>query len=90
MYTIIFYALLFLVIPLGLYLLFSWAILYHILRYGFKKSTNQKIALIYSLVMLALSLLLIQKFFAVDWSSVNIADFLNKSNTNIFINPYDR
>jgi hypothetical protein len=88
MYNIIFYALLFLVIPLGLYLLFSWAVLYHILRYGFKKGTNRKIALIYCLVMFALSLFLIQKFFAVDWGSVNLTDFLDKFNLNIFIRNY--
>lgn len=88
--NIFFYAIIFLVIPLGFYLFFSWAILYHILKYGFKESTNRKIALIYSVVMLALTLFVIQKFFAVEWNSGSLMDFLQKSNLNMFIGMYGR
>lgn len=90
MYSDFFYAILLIAIPLGIFFLFSWAILYHVLKYGFKKSDNQKIALVFSIVMLAISLCIVQKFFAVDWDKATMKDFLRKSNINIFTNPYGR
>lgn len=90
MYDIFFYALLFLFIPLGIFFLFSWVILYHILKYGFIKSTNKKIAFVYAFVMIALVLFLVQNFFSVNWDRASLTDFLYKSNINIFIGTYGR
>lgn len=90
MYSIFLYTIPFLLIPLGIFFLFSWVILYHALKYGFVKSTNRKIAFVYSLVMIALCLLIVQKFFSVGWDRASFTDFLYKSNINIFTGIYGR
>ena len=79
------YAFLFLVIPLGFFAFFSWALLYHILKFGFRKSTNTKLAFLYSFVMIALALFVIENYFAVDWNDATMRDFLKKCNLNNFI-----
>lgn len=89
MINLLFFALIFLMIPLCCYLLFGWAILYHINRYGFRQHINRELSFVFVIVMLALSLFLIKNFFAVDWNRASAADFLKKSNLNSLIEFYD-
>lgn len=84
MYNTLFYALLFLVIPLGFFSLFSWAIIYHIMKYGFKPGANRRVTALFAFVMIALSLFIVQNFFSVDWSRASLEDFMSKSHINIF------
>jgi hypothetical protein len=83
--SILIAAIVLLLLPLGAFLLFGWAILYHILRFGFHQATNKQIALIFSFVLLAISLFVLINFATVDWKSVDLNDFLSKSNLNILI-----
>jgi hypothetical protein len=83
--SILIAALLFLLLPLGSYLLFGWAILYHILRFGFHSSINRRIAIIFTFTLFALGIFVLANFALVDWGSVDINDFLAKSNLNMLI-----
>lgn len=89
MVSIIFYVMLFLVIPLGLFILFGWLVNFHLLRYGLDGSYNKKAALIFTLGLIAISIMVAQRFFMVDWKKVSLQKFIETS-TNNFINDYER
>ncbi len=82
--SIIINILAFVVIPLGIFFLFGWLIFYHLNRYGLKDSKSRKAALFFSFVLILISILIIFVFSFIDWNVINIGDFIEKSNLELY------
>jgi len=81
--SIIINILAFVVIPLGIFSLFGFLIFYHLNRYGLKNDKSKKSALFFSFVLILISALIISVFLFVDWSSISVEDFIEKSNLEL-------
>jgi len=79
----------FLVIPLGIFFLFSWLIFYHLKRYGLKGDSTKKVAVFFRLSMIFISIIIIVTFFFINWDNIAIRDFIERSNINLFPTEYE-
>ncbi len=86
-YTII-YALLFVMIPFASFLLFSTLIIYHLKKYGLEGNYNRASIFIYSLGIIAIAITLAERFLFINWSEVNVDDFIDRSNFNFSSSEY--
>lgn len=86
---ILVYALLFLLVPLGLFALFGYLVVFHLKRYGLEGSYNQKAALVFSFGLIALSVMVVQRFCLVDWDRINPQQFMQESSKKFF-HDYER
>jgi hypothetical protein len=89
MNLILLYALIFVAIPLGFYFLFAYIIVFHLVKYGLEKDVRKRAALVFCIGLLALSITIMQKFFAVNWNRASITQFMEYSDINIFYTNYD-
>ena len=85
MNLILFYALIFVAMPLGMYLLFAYIIIFHIKKYGLEKDVNRRVVLVFCLGIIAISLMILQEFSAVNWNRISITRFIEDSDFNIFL-----
>lgn len=85
MNLVLFYALIFVAIPLGMYLLFTYIIIFHIKKYGLEKDVNRRVILVFCLGMIAISLMILQEFSSVNWNRVSVTRFIEDSDFNIFL-----
>lgn len=83
------YALIFIFIPLGFYFLFAYVVIFHIVKYGLEKDVRQRAALVFCVGLLAISIMIVQKFATVDWDRASISQFMQYSDINIFYTNYD-
>ncbi|MFA7169467.1 MAG: hypothetical protein WC178_01305 [Candidatus Paceibacterota bacterium] len=90
MIYIILYAIIFLIIPLGLFSFFGWLIIFHLNRYGLEGSYNKKATLVFSIGIIAISLMTAQRFFTVDWEKINPQKFVQESANNFFQGQYGK
>jgi hypothetical protein len=81
---VLLYALLFVLIPLVVYFIFAFVIIFHIKKYGMDTNINKWTILIFCLGMAAISLMIIEKFAAVDWDRIDIAGIIRDSDINLF------
>jgi hypothetical protein len=90
MNTTIIYAIIFLIIPFGIFFLLGWLILYHLKTYGLKGSFSDKARVIFIIGTLAISILAIQKFISIKWDSFFLEDItIQNSNINLFPEFYE-
>ncbi len=82
-------ALAFIAIPTGAFFLLGSTILYHLRKYGLEGDSTKKAAMLFSAVLIFISLFIILVFFSIDWNSVNVNDFIEKSNINIYPLDYE-
>jgi prolipoprotein diacylglyceryltransferase len=78
--SIIINILAFIVIPLGVFFLLGLLIFYHLNKYGLKNDKSKKAALFFSFVLISISVLIIIMFLLIDWNSVSVSDFIERSN----------
>lgn len=74
----------FIFIPLGILFLLSWLILYHLKRYGIQGDSTKKAARIFRLGVGAIAITIMLVFLRVQWDHINIRDFIERSNINLF------
>lgn len=84
------YALIFVVIPLAGYFLFAFVVIFHIRKYGMDKLFNKKAILVFCFGLITVSIMIVQKFSAVDWNKVSVARFIENADINFFYGNYDR
>jgi hypothetical protein len=90
MNSTIIYAIIFLLVPFGIFFILGWLILYHLKTYGLKGSFSEKARIIFIIGTLAISLLAIQKFVSIEWDSFFPGDItIQDSNINLFPEIYE-
>lgn len=82
------FALILVAIPLGVFFLFSWLIIFHLKKYSLGNS-GKKTATIFSILMIAVSLLIVQKFLFIDWDKVDAKEFIQESFNSLLPEYYD-
>lgn len=90
MYTTFFYAMLFLVIPLGLFFLFGWLVVFHLKRYGLEGSFSKRAATIFSTGLIIISTMIVIQFLSVDWQKASPEKFIETSSNNFFHSYYGK
>ena len=88
MYTTFFYAMLFLAIPLVLFFLFGWLVLFHLKRYGLEGSFSRRASIIFSLGLIAISAMIVIQFFSIDWKKASSGNLIERSSNNFFHGYY--
>lgn len=79
----------FILIPFGVYFVIGWFVFYHLKNYGIRGDTTKQIAVFFSIVLTAISLLMLTIFLSINWDKVNMEDFIEKSKINLSPNYYE-
>jgi hypothetical protein len=74
----------FVVIPFGVFFLLGSLVFFHLNKYGLKNDKSKKAALFFSFVLILISVLIITMFLFIDWSSVSVGDFMERSNLELY------
>ena len=74
----------FVFIPLGIFFLFGWLIFYHLSRYGIRGDLTKRVATFFLVVLLLLSFIILYLFSTISWNEINIKDFIEISNIDLF------
>ena len=74
----------FIVIPLGVFFLLGLLIFYHLNRYGLEGDKSKKVALFFSFILILISILIIIVFLLIDWNSISVSDFIERSNLELY------
>jgi len=90
MYPAYIYALLFVVIPFGIYFLFALVVIYHFRRYSIDQRYARRTVTLFSLGLIAISVLIVVKFSEVNWKRVDPQSLFEDSSFNLFYGNYDR
>lgn len=90
MSSVIFFAFLFVVIPLCAYYLFGYIVIFHIRRYGLDKPFCKQVVLVFCLGLIATSCMIVQKFTAINWKNVSLSEIVGDTDINFFYGNYDR
>lgn len=85
----IIYALVFLLIPFGFFIILGWLILYHLKTYGLKKSFSEKARIIFILGILAISILAIKNFYDIDWENFSLEEITQDISINFSPENYE-
>lgn len=77
---------LFLIIPILIYIALSTAILFHLKRYAIAGDLTQKIVKLFIAVSIILTIFTAWEFFNIPWNELNLAEMIQNtlSNNNIF------
>ncbi|MDD3190616.1 MAG: hypothetical protein PHI66_02920 [Candidatus Pacebacteria bacterium] len=62
-----------------MFFLFGWLVLFHLKKYGLKGSFSENAIVIFSVVMVALAVAILIKFFLIDWEAISWKDFIDRS-----------
>lgn len=73
----------FALIPLGIFFLLGNIIVFHLKRYGIKGDATKIAALFFAAVLILMSVLIIFIFLSIDWNSVSVEDFIEKSRIDL-------
>lgn len=69
----------FILIPLGIFFLLGNVVIFHLKKYGIRGDATKMAALFFTAVLILISILIIFIFLSIDWNSVTIEDFIEKS-----------
>lgn len=83
------FAIPFVLVPSGLFYLFSVIIIYHLRKYSLDKKYAQRLILTFSMGMIAISCLMMVRFTQINWKRVDIERFIEDSVFNNFYQNYD-
>jgi len=77
-------ALVFMIIPIGVFFVLSWFILYHLNKYGIEGDSTKRTASLFCFGIVLISIFIIFNFFLVNWSEIGVMDFIDKSDMDLY------
>jgi len=73
----------FIFIPLGVFFLLGGVVIFHLKKYGIKGDATKTVTSFFRAVLILMSVLIVFIFLSIDWNSVGIKDFIEKSQIDL-------